>query len=562
MRKEIKKYKLLWALLIAFSSVISVRGQNGGLPAGSLRVFTDRNLYISGEPVRISGFILSDFGPDLSEGSKVIYHELIRPDGTSISAGKFPVVHSFSEACLIIPEETISGYYYLKSYTKWMRNGKPEDYSFILLKIINPFSSEVLKNDEENASISKNQIQADSSRFLLNSGKTSYLAGEEVRISVKKLDNKADLRICLSVVPEGTAGETEIFSADKPENVYDPDSIFYVPETRGISLTGRLAGDTGGAPVPNALVNLSVIGDKDVMAIRTDSSGRFFFALPEYFGNRDLFLCAEDRQGSNSLIYIDNDFCTKPVSLPSPVFQLSSEEKEIALKMAVNEQITKYFFPDKFLAVPDTVVKEVPFYGKPDEVLDMEKFIDLPTIEEYFSELVGAVNVRKFEGRKVFRFNSPKTEMLIFDPLILIDWVAVDDIERILAMAPRAIERIELVNAPYIKGNITYGGIISFVSRKGDFAGIDLPSSGTFVNYQFFNNNKEYREININNQNLPDSRNTIFWDPSININEEGLTSVTLKAPATPGKYYIIIQGIDINSGDYIYQKKEFKVNGK
>ena len=34
-------------------------------------------------------------------------------------------------------------------------------------------------------------------------------------------------------------------------------------------------------------------------------------------------------------------------------------------------------------------------------------------------------------------------------------------------------------------GNITYGGIISFVSRKNNFAGIDLPKSGTFISYSF-----------------------------------------------------------------------------
>ncbi|NTV82952.1 MAG: hypothetical protein HGA23_01450, partial [Bacteroidales bacterium] len=182
------------------------------------------------------------------------------------------------------------------------------------------------------------------------------------------------------------------------------------------------------------------------------------------------------------------------------------------------------------------------FYGKPDEILVMEKYIDLPTIEEYFSELVGAVNVRKHEGRNLFRFNSNRTEMLIFDPLVLIDMVAVNDIEKVLAMSPRLIERIELVNAPYLKGNITYGGIISFFSKNNDFAGIDLPTSGTFVNYRFLAQNYCRVPEDPLPEHLPDARNTVYWDPMVRLNDEGEAEINFTVPDTPGKYVIMLRG--------------------
>ncbi len=259
----------------------------------------------------------------------------------------------------------------------------------------------------------------------------------------------------------------------------------YFPETRGISLSGQLIGKESGKPVPDAKVNLSIIGDKDILVVRTDSTGRFFFALPDYNGKKDIFLCADDLPDITPQILIDNDFCSRPVHLPSPLFILNEEEMKAAYKLAVNSRITSMFREDTMTIASPGEENNTSFYGEPSEVLVMEKYIDLPTLGEYFTELPGGVKLRKVQGRKQFRFYTTQDEMSIYDPLMLVDWVAVDDIEKILAMSPLDIDRIELVNTPYVKGNITYGGIISFVSKKNDFAGIDLPTSGTFVNYSF-----------------------------------------------------------------------------
>ena len=223
--------------------------------------------------------------------------------------------------------------------------------------------------------------------------------------------------------------------------------------------------------------------------------------------------------------------------------------------MAVNHQVDANFGEDTVI-LKDTVTRgESAFYGTPDEVLEMDRYIDLPTVEEYFSELLGSVNVRKYEGRTIFRFNSARTEMLIFDPLILIDMVAVNDISKILAMSPRLINRIELINAPYIKGNITYGGIISFFSKNSDFAGIDLPSSGTFINFQFL---EDYHcEIPSSGleRNMPDARNTVYWNPAGRLAESGITGIRFTVPDTPGKYIIVLRGYDPAGMDYFIKKE-------
>jgi len=139
--------------------------------------------------------------------------------------------------------------------------------------------------------------------------------------------------------------------------------------------------------------------------------------------------------------------------------------------------------------------------------------------------------------------------------LVLIDWVAVNDIKKILAMPPRQIARIELVNAPYIKGNIIYGGIISFISKNNDFAGIDLPSSGTFFNYAFL---EDCQQRSVMPRplpaNLPDSRNTIYWGPDIKFNVAETVTINFLAPDTPGKYLILLQSLEDTTGNQVITK--------
>jgi hypothetical protein len=363
------------------------------------------------------------------------------------------------------------------------------------------------------------------------------------------------------VIPENTYEDPFLQEKNEPDTAK---SEVYLPETRSISLSGQLIGKESGKPVPDARVNLSIIGDKDILVIRTDSSGRFFFALPDYHVNKDLFLSAGELRDITPEILIDNDFCSRPVYLPSPFFKLNEEEMKAAYKLAVNSRITSMFRDDTIASNPPAEEPVDSFYGEPSEVLVMDKYVELPTLEEYFAELSGTVKLRKIKGRKQFRIygnetgNETDTEMSNHAPLMLVDWVAVDDIKKILAMSPSEIERIELVNSPYVKGNITYWGIISFVSKKNDFAGIDLPKSGTFVNYSFLEECTGNLPLSISTRNIPDSRNTVYWNPAVQMNQDGTAGISFTAPDTPGKYYILLRGMS-KTGKVVLSEEMFTV---
>lgn len=551
--------------LTLFSVVTNLKSQDTPVIYAfeRLQVFTDRTMYISGEKIFFSADILNENDVTGHEYSRVFYVELITPDGNRIAGGKYPAENSSGQGCLLIPEETITGIYYLKSYTRLMRNSGPESYSYIMLKIINPYKTEVLKgqdiNDTSRPPANMLDEQHAGPPISISPDKKKYAPRETINLKINENTGAEDtpVKLHISVIPEMAYEETTL---KRKFSFNSSGDIQYFPETRGISLSGKLLEKGTGRPDPNAIVYLSITDDKDVMAIRTDPSGRFIFALPGYTGNRDIFICAEDLPGNSPEIYIENDFCPLPVNLPEPVFYLTEKENETALKMAVNEKLTSIYLND---TAPDTITSQQngkSFYCEPTEMLVIETYIDLPTIEDYFSELAGAVKVRESQGKKHFRFSSTRPEMTIYDPLVLIDWVAVNDITKILAMSPKAIDRIELVNSPYVKGNIMYGGIISFVSKNNDFAGIDLPSSGTFINYKFLEDCSANTSREPLPANLPDSRNTVYWNPDFRISDTGSTDIHFTAPDTPGKYIILLRAMT-PSGEQVIAREEFEVGG-
>jgi hypothetical protein len=566
MKKKFSAYFLLMLFELIISAGLKSQGTSGGYPVERVQVCTDRKMYISGENISISAlvYIKNDIG---GEFSRILYCELITPGGNRITGGKYPVEKSTAEGCLHIPEEAISGIYYLKSYTRFMRNGSQDNYNYIMLKIVNPYNTLVLAGNESGVApgsmVTGLYNRQPGLQFKISTDKERYSARENIKIKVEgNAVQGPGLKLCLSVVPS-LPGDSISAQRDSISNKRDSISreLQYYPETRGISISGRLLETQTGRPVPNRLVNLSIIGDKDIMAVRTNAAGRFYFALPGYAGNRDIFLCGEDIPENPAEIFIDNDFCPRPVSLPGPAFHLTEQEKEAAYHMAVNQKVTSVFLDDTLSGKHVQPPNNIPFYGKATDILVMDTYIDLPTIEDYFNELLGAVSIKKNKGHKVFRFVSGRIEMTIYDPLVLIDWVAVNDAEKILALSPKAIDRIELVDAPYVKGNITYGGIISFVSRKNDFAGIDLPASGTFVNYKFLEQCFQNISSGPVPENVPDSRNTVYWNPDVRTDDRGSAELLFTAPDTPGKYIAMLTEMGLQ-GEIIKVVKEFEVVSK
>ncbi len=555
---------VLLTLFLIVCALFVANAQEGKLLQSEEKVvlFTDRSIYIVGEQIYFSADLLNSDSLNGKSASQIIYCELITPDGSKITGGKFLVYQYSATGSLDIPADLLTGTYYIRAYTKLMRNYGPESFGYNQIRIVNPGRPELAattvgqKTPDHPARVDTLIIHDKSLSVVTNSA--HYSSRDTVNISVwVDADGKLKVRnLCLSVVPEAAKSSLAII----PETLgTHQNSNIYYTENHGLSLIGKLNFGASETPIKGKKVNLSIMGEgRDFISVRTDSSGRFFFALPSYYGSRDLFLCSEKLPSKDVKIWVDNDFCTTPYPLPAPTFILSDPERNAVYNMATNVQIQSQYASN---AKPDSIVnrkEEQTFYGKPTSIIYLDQYIQLPTLEDYFNELPSQVKVRKHKGEPYFYVIGSRN-VSFYDPLVLIDWVAVDEPSKILAIAPQNVSRIEIVNETYIKGNQTYGGIISIIFQKGDFAGIDLPSTGIFINYRFLSENRLPETQNPNKANSPDTRNTLLWQPEVVLKGDKKAGYSVLAPDTPGRYIVFLEGISAD-GEILSKTCTFEVN--
>jgi hypothetical protein len=159
-----------------------------------------------------------------------------------------------------------------------------------------------------------------------------------------------------------------------------------------------------------------------------------------------------------------------------------------------------------------------------------------------------------------FSVSGTHQDLNHYDPLVLIDGVAIFDIESVLALDPGYIDRIEIFEAPFIRGNLTFGGIIHLISRNGDMAYIDLPDSGLLVNYSMFGEGLSGNPVfQPDNTRMPDVRNTLYWNAHIRILPGTPEPIHFYTPDQTGAYQLVVRGFD-SEGIYFENIFPFHVN--
>lgn len=534
-------------------------------PREQLLLLTDRGHYITGEAIHYRVFYKGPAEIKEAEWSKVIYVELIMPNGTAQAQSKVLLDSAGVSGSLLIPEGISSGTYYLKAYTRWMRNCGEENYAYTSVRIYDPFIESVLPEDTTG-------WQAGSPDALLDSGEqqtgdeivcslngSDFQVRQELSAELQWNDPRTSADLTISICRSGLHGNQEYFRPGCPPGA-SPVTGF-LPETKGLTLSGRAVSAADETPAPYATIYVSVLGERrEFFCNYSDSSGRFYFSFPEYSGFRDLFVSTYHSDYGDLELLIDRDFSSDVPDLPSYPVEINDSLSLAITEMSVNAQIAKQYYLETPVEMETDSAENLMFYGKPLATIDFADFINLPRLEEYFIEVVPQVAVRKSRGKTRLVVLGPHPDLAIYPPLVMIDGVAIFDIDAILAVSPRLIDRIEIVNAPYIRGNVTFGGIISLISKNNDLGYIDLPSSGLLVKYQMLDEPVgTFPEGTDQDPRLPDVRNTLYWNPGLRINPGESRTIHFQTADLEGAYEILIRGND-STGRYLEKRIPFQVH--
>ncbi|MBA7572792.1 hypothetical protein ES708_16952 [subsurface metagenome] len=237
------------------------------------------------------------------------------------------------------------------------------------------------------------------------------------------------------------------------------------------------------------------------------------------------------------------------MQLPQQPFILSSEQSGLIREIMFNMQVEKIFRQTH--TNTETVEKEdsasLDFFGSPFITIKTEDWVKLPTLEEFFFELIPTVILKKKKGKRYFILIGDHSDLSAYKPLILLDHVPIIDAEIILPISPEKIDHIDIINTTYIRGYLHFGGIVSIISHEGDMAEIDIPRNSRLFNFKTFEPQQEIEfpeySTNTNNKKSPDFRNCLFWVPNIEMDIDEKAGFNFYTSDNQGEYVVVIHGI-------------------
>ena len=573
----------LIALLLWSPGSLSAQGLNDPYVLNAPRfretffLKTDRNLYAAGESIHFRAFNLSH--PLLKENdwSTVLYLEVVNGRKVAVAQGKFPLDHGSVAGRLVLPDTISSGNFFLRAYTKWMRNFPPSGYSYVPLAIVNPqqLNLETLDyrsgTSREGAEPGMDQPMLQKLKPLhqglhCSTDASSYAKREKVTIQIgtgAELDPSQGLAVSVAKADYIDSAET-CYSGLTVGIPQGPESVRFIPETRGISLDGLVVQGADEHPVPNAAMHLTLLGEEpDYMGLVADKNGRIHFAIPPHQGASNALINFNTNGGSAYKLILEDAFSNEYFQGALPGMDFFTGRMEVLEEMLMYVQLKEAFGITVPIPVSAEDTAEAPyFYGSPEYRYKPADYIQIPNLEEFLFELVPYVVIRKRKETYEVAMMDDAGFYLNNAPLILLDHVAVQDLEALFKTDPRFIEYIDVINTPYIRGGNYYGGILSVLSEAGNLAGVGLPEGSTIIDLQTYQDPDTRLPQDLAprtlEDHLPDLRTLLFWNPELIIAPGHQTGVQFVTSDIKGSYVVSVTGMS-KSGQVIEDHCLFQV---
>lgn len=99
-----------------------VEGFGVGLPQEKVYLHLDNTCYFLGDTIWYKGYVTRSDRGTLTDLSKILYVELLTPDGYSVERQQLEMEDGTAHGMFVLKDTLYAGYYELRAYTRWMLN--------------------------------------------------------------------------------------------------------------------------------------------------------------------------------------------------------------------------------------------------------------------------------------------------------------------------------------------------------------------------------------------------------------------------------------------------------
>jgi hypothetical protein len=297
----------------------------------------------------------------------------------------------------------------------------------------------------------------------------------------------------------------------------------------------------------------------------TDNENRFVFAIRDYETSNEYVIQPADTNDNFSL-QIESRFSDKYPTSGYFTDSLKNSITDEVVNWSINYQVEKIYGNSSLGDTTNSVLahsRPIRFYGKPDQELIMSDYISLPVMQEVFFELIPGVIVKMNKSKYSILVRDPFTGHISENPpLLLVDGVIIDNPSIIMNLDPELVAEIDIIKSKYIIGDVVFNGIISVITKAGDFSNLSLPTNSTRVREKSFDFARKYKSPDYSSvfdktDRVPDLRNTLYWNPNLKPGSKGKINVDAFTSDFATDYEINLQGA--SGGNLFSIKKTIRV---
>jgi hypothetical protein len=320
----------------------------------------------------------------------------------------------------------------------------------------------------------------------------------------------------------------------------------FLPEFDGHFINGKVINKIDGTPgkgIDTYLAPLDV--QARLYVSQSDQQGNVMYEVRKFVGPKEITLQTNLNQDTVYRFEIASPFSKQFAVKPIPPFTFSKTWENPLLTRAINMQTANVFMPAVAVQKAPTLTDSIAFFGVPDEKYFLDDFTRFPTMEEVLREYVRGVIVRKRQKEFHFRMIDKLLPNTFYttDPLVLLDGIPIFNTDKFMELDPLKVKKIEVLSSRYFLGPMTFTGIVSFLSYRGDL----LDSKVTVLPYEGVQAEREFYAPRYDNGNaesrIPDFRNLLHWSPNITTDASGKAKLDFYTSDQTGNYQVVIQGI-------------------
>jgi len=320
-----------------------------------------------------------------------------------------------------------------------------------------------------------------------------------------------------------------------------------LPENRGFIVSGKVLNGKGN-PVPEILVFLSTPDSSvNLQYGYTDSEGRFRFRLDKVYNNRNLvFQLKGPAEPVGYRIELEDKYNEEKMQR-AEIRDMPPDLRNDMLQARTYSLVSRVYNTSFIKRIP--AAKSVNarfrgnFYGMPDETLYLSDYAELANFNEIARNILPGVSYA-VNTRKIRILDNASHVMQKEDALVLVNSIPFPDPVFVSKLDTRQVRKIDLKRHHILYGDLDIQGILSITTKQQDIYPLD-PQNASLVFPNTVNDLQPLltgSEYGVLPEHLPDLRQTLFWDPDVDL-VNGKATLEFYTSDIRGTFIVRVEGI-------------------